>query len=105
MRHLSVPNQLTIFLSSLCPSSLSFIVKKKIKKKIFFFKTKSFFKKIVSLILSVLALHCCMGFSLVAASGGYFLVAECQSISLGWLLLLQSWAPEYWGLSSGGEWA
>ena len=38
------------------------------------------------LFLSVLGLNCCMGFSLVVASGGYSLV----NFSLQWLLLLRS---------------
>ena len=39
----------------------------------------------------VLGLHCCVGLSLVVASGGYSLVALC-GLSLLWLLLLQSMA-------------
>ena len=38
---------------------------------------------------AVLGLPCSMGFSLVAVSGGYYLVAV-QSFSLWWLLWLQS---------------
>ena len=41
------------------------------------------------LFLSVLGLHCCVGFSLVVASGGYSLAAL-RGLSLLWLLLLQS---------------
>ena len=39
----------------------------------------------------VLGLHCCVGLSLVVASGGYSLVAL-HGLSLLWLLLLQSMA-------------
>ena len=73
VRHLSVHNHLTIFLSSPCLSSLTFIIKKK--------KKKNFFKKIINLILPVLGLLCFVGFSLVAVSEGYFLVAERGSFS------------------------
>ena len=37
----------------------------------------SFFKKGIYLSLAVLGLSCCVGFSLVVASGGYSLLAVC----------------------------
>ena len=32
----------------------------------------------MDLVLAVLGLHCCVGFSLVAVSRGYSVVAECE---------------------------
>ena len=43
----------------------------------------------IHLFLAVLGLHCCTGFSLVAASGGYS-SWRCVGFSLWWLLLLQT---------------
>ena len=40
-----------------------------------------FFKKLF-IFLAVLGLHCCMGFSLVAASGGYSLAGSSGGYSL-----------------------
>ena len=44
------------------------------------------------LFLVVLGLHCCVGTSLVAVSGGYFLL-HCMDFSLQWFFLLQSTGP------------
>ena len=41
------------------------------------------------LFLAVLGLHCCVGFSLVAASGGHSPL-QCLGLSSWWLLLLRS---------------
>ena len=45
-----------------------------------------------------------VGFSLVAASGGYSSL-RCMGFSLGWLLLLQSTGSRHAGFSSCGTWA
>ena len=42
-----------------------------------------YFKNIMYLFLTVLSLCCCMGFSLVVASGGYSLVAVCGLLIVG----------------------
>ena len=41
-------------------------------------------------ILAVLGIHCCSSFSLVVASGGHFLVAQC-----GFLIVVPSFAVEH----------
>ena len=75
------------------------------------------FKSIIYLFLAVLGLHCCVGFSLVVASGGCSSL-QCMAFLLWWFPLLWStgsggltgfircgsWAPEE-GLSSWGAWA
>ena len=43
-----------------------------------FFNQLKLLKKFMYLFLSVLGLHCCTGFSLVEASGGYSLVVVCR---------------------------
>ena len=48
-----------------------------------------FFNNFLYLFMAVLGLHCCLGFSLVAASRGYSLVAVC-GVLLQWLLLMSS---------------
>ena len=56
------------------------------------------------LLLAVLGVHCCAGFSLVAESGGYTLVAL-----RGFLIAVASLVVEHHsrsrGLSGGGSWA
>ena len=62
------------------------------------------FYNFIYLFLAVLALCCCTGFFLVAASGGYSRVAAC-----GLLIAVASIVAESGllvrGLSSGGTWA
>ena len=51
-----------------------------------------------------LLFHCCVGFSLVAASRGYSLLLY-RSLSLPWLLLLWITGSRRVGFSSSGSWA
>ena len=53
---------------------------------------------------AVLGLHCCLGFSLVAVSGGYSVVVA-LGFSLRWLLLLRSMTPGRLGFGSCSSWA
>ena len=59
----------------------------------------------ILLFLAVLDLCFCMGFSLVAVSGGYALVVVCRLFSWQRLLLLQSRGSRHEGFSSCGSWA
>ena len=43
-----------------------------------FFNQLKLFKNFMYLFLSALGLHCCTGFSLLEASGGYSLVVVCR---------------------------
>ena len=56
----------------------------------------------------MLGLHCCMVFSIVPASQGYSLVAQCTRFSLWWLLLWSTSSRctgfSRCGLSSCGSW-
>ena len=63
-----------------------------------------FFKKCIHLFVAVLVLHCCAGFSLVAASGDYFLAVD-AGFSSQWTLLLQSMGSGFTGFSSRSLWA
>ena len=65
----------------------------------YFFKTSSFlnsFIYFIYLFLTVLGLHCCMGLSLVAETGGCSLL-QCTGFSW-WLLLLQNMGSGVHGL-------
>ena len=48
--------------------------------------------------MAVLGLHCCAGFSLVEANGGYSLVVMGRLLIAVWLLLLWSMASRALGL-------
>ena len=61
-------------------------------------------KKNNHLFFAVLGLHCCTGFSLVMASGGYSLL-WCAGLSFQWLLLFQSTALGCTAFSSCSMWA
>ena len=64
----------------------------------------SFFFKFIHLFVAVLVLHCCAGFSLVAASRDYFLVVD-AGFSSQRTLLLQSMGSGFTGFSSRSVWA
>lgn len=49
--------------------------------KVFSLKKKKNFFLTFHLFLAVLALHCCAGFSLAAASGGYSIAVVCKLLS------------------------
>ena len=57
---------------------------------------------LIYLFLAVLGLCCCVGFSVVAASGGYSSL-RCAGFSLRWLLLLLSTGSRRAGFSSCGS--
>ena len=57
---------------------------------------------LIYLFLAVLGLCCCVGFSVVAASGGYSSL-RCAGFSLRWLLLLLNTGSRRAGFSSCGS--
>ena len=58
-----------------------------------------FFYNIIDLFLSVLCLHCCLGFFLVVMSRGYSWL-QCAGFSCQWFLLLWSTGSKLVGFSS-----
>ena len=66
----------------------------------------------IYLVLAVLGLHCCLGFSLVAVSRSYSLVVLCRLLIVVASLVVKHWFQVMWAsvvaaheLSSCGSWA